>query len=80
MKDLKINKKTILKRIDIIQLSLKKLNSLKSLTPGRFMFGENFAIAEHYLRYVLEATFDICTHILSTIPGAQVGEYKKNGH
>lgn len=41
------------------------------------MLDENFAIAEHYLRYALEATFDICAHILSTIPGAQVGEYKK---
>lgn len=77
MKDLKIDKKTILERIDIIQKSLKKLNNLKSLTPGKFMLDDNFAIAEHYLRYALEAIFDICAHILSTIPGAQVGEYRK---
>ncbi|MDP2364095.1 MAG: DUF86 domain-containing protein [Ignavibacteria bacterium] len=53
------------------------MSKLKSLTPGRFMLQENFAIAEHYLRYALEATFDICGHILSRIPGAQVDEYKK---
>jgi uncharacterized protein YutE (UPF0331/DUF86 family) len=76
MRSLKINKKIILERIDIIQKSLEKLNQLKKLTPGKFMLSENFAIAEHYLRYALEATFDICAHILSTIPGAQVGEYK----
>jgi uncharacterized protein YutE (UPF0331/DUF86 family) len=34
-------------------------------------------VAEHYLRYALEATFDICAHILSRIPGAKVEEYKR---
>jgi len=77
MKDLKINKKIILERIDIIQKSLKKLKELQSLTPGKFMLSENFAITEHYLRYALEATFDICAHISARIPGAQVDEYKK---
>lgn len=77
MKESKIDKKIILKRIDIIQKSLKKLDGLKLLTSGKFMLDENFAQAEHYLRYALEATFDICAHILSRIPGAYVGEYKK---
>ncbi len=77
MKELKIDKKIILERIDIIQKSLKKLKELQFLTPGKFMLGENFATAEHYLRYALEATFDICAHILSRIPGAQVAEYKQ---
>lgn len=75
MKKQKIDKKIILERIDIIQKSLKKLEGLKSLTPGKFMLDENFAIAEHYLRYALEATFDICAHILSKIPGARIGSY-----
>lgn len=77
MKKLKIDKEIILKRVNIIQESLQKLNNLKSLTPSKFMLDENFAIAEHYLRYALEATFDICAHVLSRIPGAQMGEYKK---
>ena len=77
MKELKLNKKTILERIDIIQTSLKKLNQLKGLSPGKFMLDENFAIAEHYLRYALEAAFDICAHILSRIPGARVDSYAK---
>lgn len=77
MKTLKIKKKIILERIDIIQKSLDQLKKLKLLTLGRFMLPENFAIAEHYLRYALEATFDICAHILSRIPGAAVDEYKK---
>jgi len=73
----RIDKKVIVERIDIIQKSFKKLAELKKLTSGRFMLSDNFAIAEHYLRYGLEATFDICAHILSRIPGAQVDEYKK---
>lgn len=77
MKDLKISKETILKRIDIIQESLNRFKTLKTLTPGQFMTHDNFALAEHYLRYALEAVFDICAHILSRIPGAEVGEYKK---
>ena len=77
MKDLKVDEKIILERADIIQKSLKKLEGLKHLTPGRFMLDENFAVAEHYLRYALEATFDICAHILARIPDVQVDEYKK---
>lgn len=77
VKKLGLDKKVILERIDIIQMSLKRMEVLKTLTIGRFLLAENFAIAEHYLRYALEATFDICAHILSRIPGAGVGEYKQ---
>lgn len=77
MKDLKLKRQTILDRIGIIENSLKKLENLRSLPLNKFLKGENFAIAEHYLRYALEATFDICAHILSRIPGAMVDEYKQ---
>lgn len=77
MKNLKINEKTILERIDIIENSLKRLEELKGLSAGRFMIDDNFAVAEHYLRYALEATFDICSHILSRIPGIRTDKYKE---
>lgn len=77
MKELHLNEETILERIDIIEHSVRKLEKLKPLTFGRFILDENFAIAEHYLRYGLEATFDICNHILSRIPGVKMDEYKK---
>ncbi len=77
MKKLDVNKKLILDRVSLIKLSLSKLEDLKPLSPGRFMLGENFAVAEHYLRYALEATFDICAHILSKIPGVMASEYKE---
>jgi uncharacterized protein YutE (UPF0331/DUF86 family) len=72
-----LNKKTILDRIIIIEKSKKKLENLKSLSLDKFTGSENFAIAEHYLRYALEASFDICAHVLARIPGAKVDEYKQ---
>lgn len=77
MKHLKIEREIILDRISIIENSLRKLENLKSLTLNKFLDGENFAIAEHYLRYALEATFDICAHVLSRIPGVRIEEYKQ---
>ncbi|MDO9399079.1 MAG: DUF86 domain-containing protein [bacterium] len=77
MKNLELNKKVILERIDVIQKSLKKMDKIKDLKSREFLLAENFAIVEHYLRYALEATFDICAHILSRIPGAKVDEYKQ---
>lgn len=71
-----IDKEVIIDRLDHIQRSLERLGEMQNLTPGQFMLEDNFAIAEHYLRYALEATFDICAHILARIPGAEVGEYK----
>lgn len=77
MKNLKINRETIIHRIGIIENSLVKLEDLKSKPPKKFNEGETFAVAEHYLRYALEAMFDICAHVLSKIPGARVDEYKQ---
>lgn len=77
MKQLEIDKEVIEERLDKIQQSLRRLEEFKHLTQDKFMLGDNFAIAEHYLRYALEAIFDICGHILARIPGAQVDEYKK---
>lgn len=77
MKDLKLNRVTILDRIGIIENSTRKLENLKSLSINKFKESENFAIAEHYLRYALEASFDICAHVLARIPGARVEEYKQ---
>lgn len=77
MRDLKLKHQVLLDRTAIIENSLVKLEKMKSLPAEEFLKGENFAIAEHYLRYALEATFDICAHILSRIPGVIVGEYKQ---
>lgn len=79
MNDLKIDKDLIFEKIDLIRLSLKKLQSLQGLTLGQFALDENFAVAEHYLRYALEAMLDICGHILSRMPGAKYRGIQTNG-
>ncbi len=75
--DKEIDKEIILERLGIIQKSVNRLEELKELSKGELALEDNFAIAEHNLRYALEATFDICGHILSRIPGSQADECKQ---
>lgn len=77
MKNLKIDKNLIVSRIKLIELYLKRLREMQNLSKGKFALPDNFAIAAYNLRSALEATFDICAHILSRIPGAQIDEYKQ---
>ena len=77
MKNLKIDKKIISDRGKLIELYLERLKEMKKLPKGRFALPDNFAVAAYNLRCALEAIFDICAHILSRIPGAQVAEYKQ---
>lgn len=77
MKNIPVKKNIINERLEIIERSLGRLNEIKKLSSGRFMLDDNFAIAEHYLRYAIESTFDICAHILSRIPGVKADEYRK---
>ncbi|MBU1045966.1 DUF86 domain-containing protein [Patescibacteria group bacterium] len=77
MKKLKIDKKIIFERMKIIEIHVGRLEEIRELSKAKFAFPDNFAIAAYNLRSALEATFDICAHILSRIPGAQIDEYKK---
>lgn len=70
MRDLKMDKNLIAQRIKLIELYLKRLKELRNLSKGQFALSDNFAIAAYNLRSALEATFDICAHIFSRIPGA----------
>lgn len=76
MKEVPINKEVLLERIRIIEKSLYKLSNFKAVSLEDFKSGENFAIAEHYLRRALEAVFDIGNHIISRIPGERVTSYR----
>ena len=77
MNKIPLNKDTILGKIDEIQRDLLKLNHMKELPLAEFKSGENFAIAEHYLRRALEALFETGAHILSRIPGQRASGYKE---
>lgn len=77
MKNIPVSGNTILQKIDEIQNDMMKLNEIKNLTLEEFKSGENFAIAEHYLRRALEALFEIGAHILSRVPGRRVSGYKE---
>lgn len=77
MKKVPLNREVILDRIRVIEKSLYKLSAFKEISLEDFKSGENFAIAEHYLRRALEAIFDIGNHIISRIPGERVSSYKE---
>lgn len=77
MKDIKIDKKVVEHRIKLIELHLQRLKKFQDLSKKDFALSMNFDAASWNLRCALEATFDICAHILARIPGARVGEYKQ---
>jgi uncharacterized protein YutE (UPF0331/DUF86 family) len=75
MKKIEINKEIIEDRIRLIERHLQRLKGLQGLSLGKFTLPNNFDVAAWNLRCALEATFDICAHILSRIPGVKVGTY-----
>ncbi len=74
---LDINKKTIEEKMKRIELHLRRLEELKSLSGLQMADDKNFAYASWNLRGALESVFGICTHVLSRIPGVKIDEYKQ---
>ncbi|MBI2346807.1 MAG: DUF86 domain-containing protein [Deltaproteobacteria bacterium] len=73
-----LKKQSILPRIDGIQRDLSRLRELATLPVGEFeKRGDNFALAQFYLRQALEGVFHIGSHILSRLPGGRATEYKE---
>jgi len=72
-----VDTRVITERMEVIQTSLARLREFGSVPAEQMEVPDRFAIAEHYLRYALEAVFDICSHVLARIPGADATEYKK---
>ena len=76
MKKIPLNRGVLLSRLEEIRRDVEELKFFQQISLEEFNKGHNFAIAEHYLRRSLEATFDIGSHILSRIPGARPTTYK----
>lgn len=78
MKKLPIKRQSIIPRIDGIERDLQRLGELAKLPAGEFAKrGDTFALAQFYLRQVLEGVFHIGAHILSRLPGGRATEYKE---
>lgn len=71
-----IKKQAILPRIDGIHGDVEKLRRLGELSLAEFSTEDNFVKAQFYLRRALEGVFHIGTHLLLSIPGGRVTEYK----
>lgn len=73
-----LKRQSLLPRIDGITRDLARLKKLAALPLSEFEKREdNFALAQFYLRCVLEGVFHISSHILSRLPGGRATEYKE---
>jgi len=71
-----LEKDTILKRTNGIQLELEELKKLGVLPFEEFSEGDGYKLAQYHLHRALEGVFNIAAHVLSRIPGAQATTYK----
>ncbi len=59
-----VDKEVILDRMEIINISLRRLGELANIPEKEFTKNDDYyAIAEHHLRRAIEATLDIGRHI-----------------
>jgi uncharacterized protein YutE (UPF0331/DUF86 family) len=73
-----LKKQSILPRMDGILQDLQRLKKLSFLPVEELeKRGDNFALAQFYLRQALEGVFHIGSHILSRLPGGRATEYKE---
>lgn len=77
MKKIEFDKRIMEDKIKLVEKHLGRLEELKGLSFERLANPNNFDAAAWNLRCALEATFDICAHILARIPGAKIDEYKQ---
>jgi uncharacterized protein YutE (UPF0331/DUF86 family) len=72
-----LNIKLIEDRLGFINKAAAKLKRLSFLEEQAFLYNDNPAIAESYLRRALEAVFDIGRHIIARTAAKGVVEYKE---
>lgn len=72
-----LKRQSIIPRLDGIARDLARLKNLAKRPQQEFDEEEaTFALAQFYLRQVLEGVFHIGSHVLSRIPGGRATEYK----
>lgn len=71
-----IEKDVIVKRLDGISNEIIELRKLASLSYQEFASKNGYKLAQFHLHRALEGVFNISSHVLSRIPGAQAASYK----
>ncbi|HCU25329.1 MAG TPA: hypothetical protein DF383_09940, partial [Deltaproteobacteria bacterium] len=78
MNPLPLEKETILVRVNGIQGELEELMRLSQVPFQEFSQGDAFKLAQYHLHRSLEGIFNICSHMLSRLPGgSEGGTYKE---
>ena len=76
MKHFPIEKDTILKRVNGIQVEIAELEKIGQLSCDNFQKEKGFELGQYHLHRAFEGVFNISSHILSSIPGGQATKYK----
>ncbi len=77
MNSLPLEKDIIVKRLEGIEAELVELRQLARQSLGEFSGGNGWKLAQFHLHRALEGVFNISSHILSRIPGAQASQYRE---
>lgn len=77
MNQLRLDKETIIVRINGIQGEVSELEKLGKRPLNEFMGGDAFKLAHFHLHRALEGVFHIASHILSRLPGGAGGSTYK---
>lgn len=76
MKRFPVEKDTVLKRVNGIQVELAELEKLGQFSYGDFQKEKGFELGQYHLHRALEGVFNISAHLLSRIPGGQATKYE----
>lgn len=77
MTQLPVEKPIVIKRLEGISAELKELHDLAHQNLSDFTSGSGWKLAQFHLHRALEGVFNICSHILSRIPGGTATQYKE---
>lgn len=77
MMQLPVEKDIVVKRIEGIEAEIVALRKLAAHPIGEFSSGDDWRLAQFHLHRALEGVFNISSHLLSRIPGAQATQYRE---
>lgn len=77
MNQLKLDRETILARINGIQGEVAEMEKLAKIPDLEFANGYGFKLAQFHLHRALEGVFHIASHVLSRLPGGSGGSTYK---
>ena len=77
MNELPVEKDIVVRRLEGIEGEIFELQRLAKEDFKKFSSGDGWKLAQFHLHRALEGVFNISSHVLSRIPGAQATQYRE---